>query len=250
MPDIRMAKKEKAMNSAVSKSIPSDPTYLMKLLLVLIFIATSGLSIKAAYDLAKYSDLFPIWFVPGFALGIIILLGLSCYFVFQASKTGLHPDRLSRGQSVFLWAAMAISFLCTTSVHGFYPFHPNTLSILPYQDSIMKTNYVLAVAGFTACILLASLYTMSQMKLPAMTGLMLVALILLVPNDNCSNPFNYWWIDTIGASPLMYVPNMYAALFAVCGLNGIHPKVVSLILPGVCVASLALGLGHQFGIIW
>jgi hypothetical protein len=227
-----------------------NPHNTIKVLLMTIFASACALSIKAAFDLAKDSDIFPVWFVPSFILVIIILIILSLYFVLQSWKIERSTRLLTSKQSVYLWVLMILSFISTTSVHGFYPFHPNVFPMLPTLDSVMKINYAIAVAGFIACTVLASFYIFSPIKLPAMIGLMMVALLMLIPNDNCTNPFNYWWIKTIGASPLMYVPNIYMTLFVASGLYGIHPKSVGVIAACICLSSLMLGIGHQLGIIW
>ena len=238
------------MNSAISKVGPLSSPNIVKTLLVMVFVSTAALSIKAAYDLTKHSEIFPAWFVPGFILTIVILIGLSLYFVLQARNTESHLPLITSQQSAVLWILMLLSFICTTSVHGFYPFHRNVLLILPAVDSVMKTNYAIGILGFAACAIFAYAYLLGQLKHPAMIALMLISLGMLIPNDNCANPFNYWWIETIGASPLMYVPNMYAGLFVTCGLYGIRPKSAGVLTLGICLGSLLLGLGHQLGIIW
>lgn len=223
---------------------------LTKMLLWTVFASANALSIKAASDLIIDSAIFPRWFVPSFILAIFILIALSLYFVLQAWKTEDQSPLLTSKRSVYLWAFMILSFICTTSVHGFYPFHRNALSRFLIVDSVMKINYTLAIAGFLICTVLASIYVFGGMKPLALMDLLTMALIILIPNDNCANPFNYWWIGTIGASPLMYVPNLYAALFVTCGLYGIHPRGVTIVTIGICLASLLLGIGHQLGIIW
>ena len=238
------------MNITMSKAHTILAPNLVIALLWMVFVAICALSIKAAYDLTKNSEIFPVWFVPSFILIIAILIALSLYFVSNASKleSNIHP--ISSRQSAFLWTLMLLSFICTTSVHGFYPFHRHVFWILPALDSIMKINYAIAAAGLIACAVLASIYLFSPMKVLAIIGLLTVALLLLIPNDNCANPFTYWWIETIGASSLMYVPNMYAALFVACGLNGIHSRSARFVTTCICVGSLILGMGHQLGIIW
>lgn len=238
------------MNITMSKTRPVSAPNLILALLWMVFVAVCTLSIKAAYDLAKNSEIFPVWFVPSFVLVIVILIALSLYFVFQARNLESNIHLISSRQSAFLWILMLLSFICTTSVHGFYPFHRHVFWILPGLDSIMKINYAVAAAGLTACAVFASIYLFSPMKVLAVTGLLVVALVLLVPNDNCANPFNYWWIETIGASSLMYVPNMYAALFVSCGLFGIHSRSAGFVITSICIGSLILGMGHQLGIIW
>src|SRR5215211_2313131 len=238
------------MNSMISKTNQVGFMNIIKILLTVIFVSAGLLSIKAAYDLTAESDIFPVWFVPSFVLVIIALISLSLYFVFQAWKRQEQAHLLTGKQSIFLWIFMILSFISTTSVHGFYPFHRHVFWILPAVDSVMKINYVIAVTGLIACIVFASMYLFSPIKALAVTGLMMATLLLLIPNDNCANPFNYWWVKTIGASPLMYVPNMYAAMFVTCGLIGIRPKSAGFLTMCICLSSLLLGVGHQLGIIW
>src|SRR5215216_3344597 len=235
------------MDSTISKV---STFKLPKLLLMTIFVAAATLSIKAAYDLTIHSELFPGWFVPSFTAGVSILLTLSLYFVLQVWKGPDHTVLPSGGQSILLWILMLLSFICTTSVHGFYPFRTDLLSFLPTLDPVLKLNFVIAATGLLVCAALAGFYIFGQVKLPAVIGLMVVSLLMLIPNDNCSNPFNYWWIEKIGASPLMYVPNVYAALFVTSGIYGVRPKSAIFLTMGICLASLVLGLGHQFRIIW
>ena len=97
---------------------------------------------------------------------------------------------------------------------------------------------------------LAGIYIFSRMKTTAVVGLLVMAVLTLIPNDNCYNPFNYWWIEKIGASPLMYAPNLYATLFVTSALHGIRPKSAALLTLGICIGSLILGIGHRLGIIW
>lgn len=35
--------------------------------------------------------------------------------------------------------------------------------------------------------------------------LLILSALLLLPNDKCENPQNWWWINNVGASPLTYV---------------------------------------------
>jgi len=238
------------MYSTLSEVDPLKTLISMKTLLLMVFVSACALSIKAGYDLTRYSEIFPAWFIPSFVLTIVGLIALGLYFVLQTLKIKHQPSLLAGKEAGILWVLMLLSFICTTSVHGFYPFHAKVFLILPAIDSVMKINYALGICGFLAGTTLAFVYVFRRMKHPATTGLMLISLLLLIPNDNCANPFNYWWIETIGASPLMYVPNMYAALFVTCGLHGIHPKAVGFLLTGICAGSLLLGIGHQLGIIW
>lgn len=222
----------------------------LKALLLATFFSAAALSVKAAYDLTQEPQIFPNWFVPTFILGVSLLIALSLYFVLRVWPVAHPSEILPSRQAAYLWGLMILSFICTTSVHGFYPFHAGVLATLSTADSVMKINYAVGIMGFLASAILAGVYLFTPLKRPAVIGLMAVTLLLLIPNDNCANPFNTWWIETVGASPLMYVPNMYAALFVASGLAGIHPKSNILITTGICLGSLLLGIGHQLGIIW
>jgi hypothetical protein len=232
------------------KASPLETFYIIKVFLSLLLAIICILSIKAAYDLSSYFETFPAWFVPGFALGIIVLIVTCTYFAGQVWKVQRRPDLSTTRHYSYLWIFMILSFICTTSVHGFYPFQADISSVLPGSDSILRFNFLIAAVGLLTSILLAGIYVFTPWKLQALIGLIVLGYLLLLPNDNCANQFNFWWIDKIGASPLMYVPNVYAAFFVVCGLLGVHPKGVVLLLLGICTASLLLGLGHQFRIIW
>jgi hypothetical protein len=238
------------MSSVRFENFTANTTLPTKTLLGILFVSVSALSIKAAYDLSKYFDTFPGWFVPGFILGVIILISVCLYFVVQAWSIQGRMDFITPKQSAYLWIAMILSFICTTSVHGFYPFRFDILSVLPVLDSVLRFNYLIAAIGFAISTMWAGLYIFSRWKLLAVLGLMVTSLFLLIPNDNCANQFNFWWIANVGASPLMYVPNLYAAFFVACGILGIHARVAAFFASGICIASLLLGLGHQFRIIW
>lgn len=235
------------MNRSISKINPLNTT---KLLLFIVFISACILSIKASYDLTKYSSVFPVWFVPSFIVGVAGLIVISSYLILRSMKVGSHIHLITDRSSIYLWVFMTLSFICITAVHSFYPFRFDTFATLNNTDSVLRINYTIAIVGFFVSATLATAYIFSPNKLYTITGLLMLALLTLIPNDNCSNPFNYWWIDIIGASPLMYVPNLFVAIFVVCGLLGVHTKGVTLLSFGACLGSLFLGIGHILKLIW
>jgi hypothetical protein len=238
------------MNSIAPGSFTYNSLNLTKSLVLSIFISVGCLSVKAVYDIANF-NIFPVWFVPGFSLAVLGLNALGLYFVFQVWKiTDNRSHLLSGKRSAVLWLLIPLSFICTTSVHGFYPFRSTGWDAFLWFGPVMKINYAIAFLGVVISTALAGLYIGSRTKTAAVTGLLVMALLTLIPNDNCYNPFNYWWIEKIGASPLMYAPNLYATLFVASGLHGIRPKSTVILTLGICVGSLILGLGHQLGIIW
>ena len=62
--------------------------------------------------------------------------------------------------------------------------------------------------------------------------------------------FNAPWIDLIGASPLMFIPNALAASFAACALIAVRPALNMTLIAAVCLSTLFLGLGHMGRWIW
>ncbi|CAG1015026.1 hypothetical protein ANAEL_05151 [Anaerolineales bacterium] len=238
------------MNHITSKENSFDTLNVTKVLLLLITALVLSLSIKAVYDLIKDFDVFPVWFVPGFGFGVLVLNILSLYFTFQVWKMEYPPLLLSDKQSIALWILIPFSYVCVTSVHAFYPFRLNVLSIIPRVNMVMKVNYTVVVFGLITSILLAGIYISGRIKPKIVAGLLVMALLTLIPNDNCANPFNYWWIETIGASPLMYTPNVFAVIFATCGFYGVRPRSATALIICICVGSFMLGMGHRLRIIW
>jgi hypothetical protein len=235
------------MNIALSKP---QAISIIKILFTTIFVAVCCLSVKAIYDLASYFDVFPIWFVPSFSVVVLVLNAICLYLVLQVWKIENNRHASSGGGPTLLWLLMTVSFICTTAVHGFYPFHHDFLLKLANITDVLKINYGIAIFGLVVSAILTVLYTFTKMKTSAIAGLMVMALFILIPNDDCANPFNYWWINTIGASPLMYAPNLYAILLVTSGLFNIHSRIVTLLTLCVCIGTLILGLGHQLNIIW
>ena len=132
-----------------------------KSLFLVIFISVCSLSIKAIYDIANF-NIFPAWFVPGFSLAVLVLNALCLYFVFQMWKIEDHSRLLSGKQSAVLWLLIPLSFICTTSVHGFYPFRSDGWDAFLWFDLVMKTNYAIAFFGVVISIVLAGIYFLAE----------------------------------------------------------------------------------------
>ncbi len=220
-------------------------------LAVVLFLIAALLTIKTSVDLIGYRRQFPFWFVPSFVFGAAVLIAYSGYIAarVQASREiATAPSRL-RGWSV--WLLLGISFVSTTSVHGFYPFRPapihSYLTLVDYP--VWAINMALPVLGVVGVAALWFVHRSGRYG-TALFGVTVLGFLLLIPNDACKNPFNYWWLRTIGASPLMFVPNMYAALFCVAILRGVRPRLNTFVLAAVCVSTAMLGLGHMSRIVW
>ncbi len=186
---------------------------------------------------------FPFWFPPLFALGTVVLLALAAFMITRPPQAS---PSASETRAVFI--ALVLSFPCVTAVHGFVPFTFDTATIAGWRPSL-RFNLMLAGLGVVGALAAGALDRLGRRK-SARIVLLILALVLLLPNDDCDNPFNAWWIQSIGASPLMYLPNALAILFGGAALRGIRPLTNILVIIGICASTLLLGLGHQAGIIW
>jgi hypothetical protein len=223
-------------------------------LAVLVFAAAALLSAKAGYDLVLARSAFPAWFVPVFVAGLAALVawaGWTAAGIWRARPTA-RPEGGAR--AVAVWLLLVLSFVCTSSVHQFHPFRWAGLAVYRALDPVLRWNLAVTLAGFLAAGALAVLYNAggkaTGRRGMALAGLLVLDLLLLVPNDACPNPFNTWWLATLGASPLMFVPNLYASLFGAGALLGVRPRWNLLALAGACLGVTLLGLGHMTRVIW
>lgn len=219
-------------------------------LAALVFAAAALLSAKAGYDLVVARSAFPAWFVPLFVAGLAALVswaGLTAAGIWRVRGLA-RPEGGARGVAV--WLLLVLSFVCTSSVHQFHPFRWAGLAVYRALDPVLRWNLAVTLAGFLAAGALAVLYNAAGRRGMALAGLLVLDLLLLVPNDACPNPFNTWWLATWGASPLMFVPNLYASLFGAGALLGVRPRWNLLALAGACLGVTLLGLGHMTRVIW
>lgn len=212
-----------------------------------VFAAAALLSVKTGFDLLTAREAFPSWFVPAFVAGLAALLSYAAWVFFQLRRSESRPLGGKVGAAV--WILVPLSFVCTSAVHQFYPFRPSVAAVYGELDSMLRFNLALAALGFLVSAGLAALY-LSGRREEAILGLLVLNLLLLVPNDACRNPFNEWWIATVGASPLMFVPNLYASLFAVAALLGVRPRLNVAAVAAACLGVTLLGLGHMTRLIW
>lgn len=208
-----------------------------------------GLAIKTALDLWPHRAEFPAWFVPVFALGMVVLAALSVYMTSSLWRAPEQTMPRSGPPAYLTWGLLALSFVAVSAVHGFCPFQRDVMRLLQSVSPVLRLNYAIAAAGLLTTIGLGVLY-LSGRPWGALVGLVICGLIWLMPNDDCRNAFNLWWLKVVGASPLMYVPNLYAILFGACGLLGIHTGLNLLLVAGIVAGALLLGLGHQTRLLW
>lgn len=218
-------------------------------LAALLFAIAATLTAKTAWDLLPRARSFPSWFVPAFVAGTAVLAlaaGIATLGVWRARRSA----RPAGGRlAALVWTLLPLSFVCTSTVHQLYPFRLSAPEAFREVGPVLGFNLALTGIGFLAAAALAVLYRSGRRE-EALLGLMALGFALLVPNDDCPNPFNEAWIATVGASPLMFLPNLYAGLFATAALVGFRPRWSALALAGTCMAVALLGIGHSARIIW
>lgn len=218
-------------------------------LAAVLFAVAATLTAKTAWDLLPRARSFPSWFVPLFIVGVAGLAAVAGFITLGIWRNR-GSARPSGGRlAAAVWLLLAASFVCTSSVHQFYPFRPSALAAFPEVGPVLGFNIALTGLAFLAAVILGLLYR-SGRKEAALLGLMALGFLVLVPNDDCPNPFNETWLAVVGASPLMFLPNVYGSLFGLAALLGVNPRLSVLALAGTCVAVTLLGLGHMTRLIW
>lgn len=218
-------------------------------LAVAVCVIAALLSARTLADLIPRSRAFPFWFVPLFGVGLAGLVLCAAWVTRGIWQARHHARPASGGLAGTVWVLLVLSFVATSTVHQLYPFRPLALADFLEIDPMLRFNLVVTGLGFLAAAVLALLYRAGRRE-AALIGLFVLDLLLLVPNDSCPNPFNETWIAWIGASPLMFVPNLYASLFGAGALLGVRPRWNLLCLAAACVGVALLGLGHATEVIW
>ena len=218
-------------------------------LAIVVFAAAALLSIQTATDLIPRRDAFPPWFVPLFVTGLggLVLCAAWVTSGIWRARRYARPAAGALGGTV--WILLVLSFVATSTVHQLYPFRTLSSADFLQLDPVLRFNLIVTGAGFVAAAGLGVLYQGGRRE-AALVGLFLLGLLLLVPNDACANPFNIWWIARVGASPLMFVPNLYASLFGAGVLLRVHPRWNLFCLMAACLGVALLGLGHSTHVLW
>lgn len=163
-----------------------------------------ALSAKAAADLLPWHDTLVWWFLPAVIGGTIAVNVLLIFMVGRLWRRRKDLRFARNAWACTIWIMLALSFICTTAVHSFCPFRPFLPSDFPVT-MVEKVNFAIAIAGVLLTVVLALAYRARHSVL-AIAAIPALALLLLVPNDDCPNMFNLWWIRLLGTSPLMYLP--------------------------------------------
>jgi hypothetical protein len=232
--------------TSARKSLPLRGSVLLFLALNLLISTITGLNFLNA------RENFPSWFGPVFLVAIGLLICVICFYIWQLPRT-LELVKPPTGYEVCLiWLLLVLSVICTSALHKFFPFRPTVIVYwpeIPPRINLLKYNFILTAGSLLVLLVLAVLYSLGR-RSQAVTGLVILAAIMLVPNDNCGNYFNLPWIKWIGASPLMFMPNSVVVLIGYCGLHGIWPRVGIFLMAAINACVFLLGLGHLTRIVW
>lgn len=220
---------------------------------VLLFLAVNlFISVMTGWNFLGVRGNFPSWFGPVFLLAIGLFICIICFYIWQLPHTLELVKPSAEYQATLIWVLLVLSVICTSALHQFAPFRPDAIMMwpqIPPHLNILKYNFILTAGSLFVVFVLGVMYWLGR-KSQAVTGLVILAAIMLVPNDNCPNDFNLPWIQWTGASPLMFMPNSVVLLIGFCGLHGIWPRVSILLMAGINAGTLLLGLGHLTKIIW
>ncbi len=195
---------------------------------------------------------FPSWFGPVFLVAVGLLICIICFYIWQLPRTLALVKPPAGYQKALIWLLLVISVPCTSALHKFAPFRLDAIMgwlEIPAEYNLIKYNFILTAGSLLVILILTILYCLGR-RTQAVTGLVILAGIMLVPNDNCGNYFNLPWIQWAGASPLMFMPNSVVLLIGYCGLHGIRPRISILLMAVINIAVFLLGLGHLTKFIW
>ena len=223
-----------------NKSIP------LRTLVLLLLALNCLISAITALNFLNARENFPSWFGLAFLLAIGLFICIICFYIWQLPRTLEFVKPPAGYEAGLIWLLLVLSVICTSALHKFAPFRPAAIMLwpeIPPEYNIVKYNFILTAGSLLAVLVLTVLYSLGR-RSQAVTGLVVLAAIMLVPNDNCPNDFNLPWVQWVGASPLMFMPNSVVLIIGYLGLHGIWPRVGILLMAGINAGVLGLGLGH------
>jgi hypothetical protein len=210
------------------------------------------IGVIGAWTIYKSRAAFPPWFCPAALTSLALGFGIIVSYIWMIHHVNNPLPPVGRKQAIWLWALLVLSVICTSSLHGFAPFRLDILtewSRLPSSLRFIRYNLILTGCSLLAILALAISFFRGN-RSGALAGLVVLAGIMLIPNDDCPNAFNRPWLGWLGASPLMFLPNAVVLLIGYCGLNGLRPRLSALLMSIINCWVLLLGLGHQSRLIW
>jgi len=222
---------------------------LVRVILVLVCLV----SLYTAIGFLLLRSHIPLWFIPCFLLMICFMVASAAAY-WRMLAEGIVPKRAaSKNEAALLWAFILLSVPCSSALHQFAPFsiflYPELLSDLAELwrqiPAILLFNFFLTLFFLVFIVVLRVVYLFGG-RHAAVKGLILLATVMIIPNDNCNNDFNQPWLQVIGASPIMFVPNSLLLLVGCCGLYGIRPRI------GIAIMAIINGVitDFHYQLIW
>jgi hypothetical protein len=240
------------LSSSPTLSGRRNPPLPLWLSLDFLFLGSWIISVILGWTIYRSRASFPSWFCPVALLSLAFFNAtIACYiWMIHRVKSPLQPPDTK--QAARLWALLVLSFICTSSGHGFAPFHLHILteySRLPNSLRFIRFNYLLTGVSLLVILSLAVSFFRRHQR-GALAGLVVLAGVMLIPNDDCRNAFNDPWLRWLGASPLMFLGSAVVLLIGYCGLNGLRPRLSTLTIGLIDCGVLLVGLGHMSKLIW
>lgn len=242
------------MSSRVNASQSSDS--ILVRIVVCGLVADVLVLAATAVSLAFDGGGLPTWFVAAFVIGIGALVFTLGVFGWQVATKGLFLPSGTDAAARTLLALIPLSIVLTSGLHAFYPFRLGVIERLEsltiprsFDDPLLAFNYVFTAAAFVVASLLVGGFLLGRRRF-ALIGIAVTAVLLLFPNDNCSNAFNRSWNDFIDASPMMFAPASAVLLIAVCGLCRVWPSTSVWACTTICFSVSLVALGHLTRLVW
>ena len=244
--------RDTSSKSPTSTSGPQDQPLPLWLSLDSLLLGSWVIGIIGAWTIYKSRAAFPPWFCPVALMSFAAGFGMIAAYIWMIHHANIARPPAGRKQAIGLWTLLVLSVICTSSLHGFAPFRPHIFSEysqLPKSLRFIGFNFILTGCSLLAIVSLAVCFFRGHPR-GALAGLVVLAGAMLIPNDDCPNPFNAPWLGWLGASPLMFLANAVVLLIGYCGLNGLRPGLSALLMGTIDCWVLLLGLGHRSHLIW
>lgn len=192
---------------------------------------------------------FPLWFRLLFFTGttifcVLLILNLFLYW----RPTILRKFELSTHATI-IWFSLWISFIAAASLHQFHLFNLSKIVIdIQKRDGefLSRINTLLNLLGLLAIPIIYFL----RNRVNIFIALLALSTALLIPNDNCANPFNSLWLNHGVLSPMMFIPNVAVILFSIPMLKYRSNMISILVILVATACTFLLGLGHITRFLW
>lgn len=190
----------------------------------------------------------PGWFV-GLTLAAMIVATFLSFVLYLSTDNGPNASTGSIYKDSALCILFSLTFVATSSVHQIRPFLFPWIGLWRDFTFIDVVGFIITWIGFLGGLVAAWLVTRGRRQ-NAMIVVGIIGWLCLIPADHCFNEFNYAWLARLGASPLMFLPNLFATGSVVAGLQGHRASLQILVLVMLSLGALFLGMGHYLRFIW